>query len=281
MTPLLAAEYYKLRRRPACWLTILIGASVIAFFYLLLATIMFTGIDTESGAESLENLRDFTALRNSSFIGYGITQFVVSTLGIIMMAIVITSEFSWRTVLTTVNWTGERGKLLAARMIVVALFLAVAIALGWIVTAIGSTLIELADGTLSSEGLDAGFVASILASGARTWLTVITYALLAATISSVSRSLAAGIGLALVIRFLEPVGIQIFDALPGGIAALTHLAISPNVDALLQANGVLDPESTPDRDLPGTLQATVYLIGFCLISGALSIFTFVRQDIDV
>ena len=281
MTPYLAAEFYKLRRRPACWLTIVIGASIIGFFYLMLAALMLSGLDTETSSESLADLRELTALRNSSIFGYGIAQFVVSTLGIIMMAMVITSEYGWRTVLTTVSWTGERGKLLTARMLVVLALLAVAVGLGWVVSAAGSTLIEVANGTLSAEGLSAGFVANVLAGWARTWLTVITYAMLAAAISSLSRNLAAGIGLALAVRFLEPIGVQLIDLLPGGIASLQHLALSPNVDALLLANGVIDSDGSADRVLPSTLQAALYLIGFCFVSGAVAVLAFIRQDIDV
>ena len=281
MTPFLAAEYYKLRRRPACWLTILIGATVVGFFYLMLGAIILSGLDSEAGAESLQDLSELTALRNSVIFGYGITQFVVSILGIILMAMVITSEFGWRTVLTTVAWTGERAKLLAARMSVVLGILALAIGLCWTVSASGSLMIEWANGTLSTEGLDAGFVGSVLAGWGRTWLTVITYAMLAAALASVSRSLAAGIGIAIVVRFLEPVGVQIIGLLPGGIASVKYFVISPNVDAVLQANGVVDPEAAPNRDLPGTFQATLYLIGFCLVTGAVSILAFVRQDIDV
>ena len=281
MTPFLAAEYYKLRRRPACWLTILIGATVVSFFYLMLGAIILSGLDSEAGAESLQDLSELTALRNSAIFGYGITQFVVSILGIILMAMIITSEFGWRTVLTTVAWTGERAKLLAARMSVVLGILALAIGLCWTVSASGSLMIEWANGTLSTEGLDAGFVGSVLAGWGRTWLTVITYAMLAAALASVSRSLAAGIGIAIVVRFLEPVGVQIIDLLPGGIASVKYFVISPNVDAVLQANGVINPETAPNRDLPGTFQATLYLIGFCLVTGAVSILAFVRQDIDV
>lgn len=281
MTPLLSAEFFKLRKRPACWLSMGISAAVIGFLYLVLAALMLAGIDTEAGAESFENLREMTAVRNSSIFGYGITQFVVSTIGIILMSMVITSEFGWRTILTTVNWTGERGKLLAARIVAVLALLAFGVGLGWFVAAAGSVVIELGNGTLSTEGLDAGFVAGVVAGGARTWLTVITYAMLAAAISSLSRSLAVGIGVALIVRFIEPVGVQIIDLMPGVIPSLKLLAISTNVDALLQANGVIDSASSVDRDLPSVWQATVYLVGFCIVSGAVSIFAFIRQDIDV
>ncbi len=281
MIPLLSAELYKLRRRPASWLIMLIGIAVIGFFYLMLAMLMLSGLDTESGAKSLEDLREITALRNSAIFGFGIAQFVVSTLGIILMAMVITSEYGWRTILTTVNWSGERGKLLVARITIVLGLLAICIGLGWAVAAVGSAFIELTNGTLSADGINAAFVGSVFSGWARTWLTVVTYAMLAAAVSSLSRSLAAGIGVALLIRFLEPVGVQIIDLLPGTLSSLQHLAISSNVDALLQANGVINTETTVDRDLPSTVQATIYLISFCLISGAISVFAFVRQDLDV
>jgi hypothetical protein len=147
--------------------------------------------------------------------------------------------------------------------------------------AAGSVAIGLADGNLTMDGIDTAFAGNLLASWARTWLAVAVYAMMAASLAAISRNVAVGIGLALVIRFVEPVGVQFIDLLPGWIASLQHLLIAPNVDALLQANGTIPGSDPPERDLPSAFQATLYLIGFCIASGAVAVLNFARQDIDV
>jgi len=281
MAPLLAAEFYKLRKRPACRVLAFAGVGIVAVLYLMLAALLLGDLDTGSTGASLEELRDMVALRNTPIFGFGITQLVASVLGIVLMSLAVTSEYSWRTVLTTVNWTGERGRLLAARITVVLGFLAVGVGLGWLAAALGSVALALADSSAGFDGIGAGFVIDVLTGWGRTWLTVAVYALLAAALSSLTRNVAAGIGIALLVRFLEPVGVQFIDVLPGWIASLQHLLISPNVDALLQANGTLESADPIERELPPTLQATVYLLIFCVMSAAVAIFSFSRADIDV
>ncbi len=281
MTPLLSAELYKLSRRPACRVLALTGAGVILVFYLMMAVLMAQEIDTASRGPDIEALRDMTALRNSMIFGYGITQFIASILGIILMSLAITSEYGWRTVLTTTTWTGERGRVLSARMLVVLGFLAIGVALGWLMAAVGSVTVGAVNGDLAFDGVDAGFAGSVAAGWWRTWLTVAVYALLAAAFSSISRSVAVAIGAAMMIRFLEPVGVEFLSLLPAVFGSLQNLLISPNVDALLQANGVLETAEQPARELPSTFQATIYLIGFCIMSGTVAVLSFIRRDIDV
>jgi hypothetical protein len=281
MTPLLAAEFYKLRKRPACKALALTGVGIVAVFYLMLAVLMIQEFDTGSSVADVAELRDMTSLRNSPVFGYGITQLIASVLGIVLMALAVTSEFGWRTVLTGVTWTGERGRLLVARIVVVLAFLAAGVALGWLAAAAGSLAIGFADGGLDTGGLDLAFAGDVLTGWGRTWLTVAAYAMLAAALASLSRNVAVAIGVALVIRFLEPVGVQFIDLLPGWIASLQHLLIAPNVDAMLHANGTLEGANVPDRDLPPTWRAALYLLAFCIASGLVAILSFTRQDLDV
>lgn len=281
MSQLLIAEFLKLRKRQLSWILIAIAAIFTGFIYAIFLLVVVQGEATVENSAGLTDLEDMTALRNTHIFGFGIIHQTMAVVAVILTALAITGEFSWRTLITMMTWTGDRVRFLVAKLIVLCGFIAVGTILCWFVAAMGSTGIEVINGTLSSEGLNASWAGDVIASYGRTTLAIIIYAMSAAAIAAVTRSTAIAIGLTLVLLYVEPLAVQLLTLFPGDIDRLDVLLISTNVNGLLQANGTVENMQTMTGDLPSAIQSALYVSVVSVASAAIAVLAVARRDVDL
>ncbi|MFW6075559.1 MAG: ABC transporter permease, partial [Chloroflexota bacterium] len=202
MKQLLAAEFFKLRKRQLSWILLLIAAIFTGFIYALFLIIVLQGDAMTVEGGGMTDFEEMTALRNAHIFGFGIIHQTMAVVAVILTVLSITSEFSWRTIITMISWTGERQGFLIAKLIVVCGFIAAGTLLCWLVAASGSLGIEILNGTISSDGLDARWLVDIIASYGRTTIAIIIFAMTAAALAAVTRSTAIAIGLTLVVLYV-------------------------------------------------------------------------------
>lgn len=279
MSRLIGAEIFKIRRRPMIWILALLTAGIIGFVYFSLLLVAVTAENNPEMAGT-GDFDEILSLENTVAFGYDITHQIVSIMAVILVASAVATEYAWRTIITMTTWTGDRLRVIGAKLIALGIFIAGGILLGYLAAAGSSTIAGLVRGPLSTEGIGAGFIVDILTGAARTWLGVAIYAALAAALATLSRSTAVGIAVTLAVFFLEPIGAPILDLLPGGLDRLQALLLSQNVDGLLAANGTAEGAGG-QGGLPSAVQAGFMLLLYSAGLVLVTVYTFVRRDITV
>ena len=267
LLPLLRAEFFKLSRRamPRILLLILVLGILGLYAVLWLATqAETTGGDGQSVEEIRESLR-VEAVRDSGLD-------LVRTLGTILLVILgvstISSEYSWGTIRTLLPRAGSRPAFLAAKLLLLAFSVVVAVVLGYFAALTASAVVSSAEGLGTDLGAD--FLPHTLAAIARTAFVMLPYVMLGFLVALWTRSTAAGIGIGLSVLFLEGLGVQVLNALGGRFARVPELLLSENVAAVMRANRVAGGSLAEDSDLPsawrGAAVLTVYIVAYVTLA---------------
>jgi ABC-type transport system involved in multi-copper enzyme maturation permease subunit len=277
---LLRAEWFRLARRRMTLLLagLLVGLCVFVYVALALA---ITGSDaTDTDEQTIEDLKGLVDVKSVPAFSDDVVWQLVSVMGIILISSTIGSEFSWRTVITNVAWTGDRTRFLLSKFAVVSLLSVAGVVLGFIACFLASLSIDALRGTLASGDISAGLFGDIALAGARVWLGTLVYISLAATLTMLGRNTALGIAVGLAVLFLEGLAVPILDLLGDSFAWTKDILMNWNVQGILAANGfVPGVTSAPDPDLPGPWQAAAVLTLYILAYAAATILIFRRRDI--
>jgi ABC-type transport system involved in multi-copper enzyme maturation permease subunit len=272
---LVTMERMKIVKRPMTWITfliLLIGvAAIILVAYLAIHS---SNLRPQEKASRLNNFIWPTGIIRSFDIGGFLGQILL----VVVAASMVGSEFGWGTIRVMVGTGAARTKLLLAKLIALTLttivYLLAAAAVGSLaslfVTVVGGHMVTL--GTMNASWWG-DLALMILRSFFVLWVLVV----LAFSVASLTRSVAAGIAVGIGWPFLE----QILAALLGLIGNIgkdiDKWLISTNTDALRMRNG-FGPHSI-DPGTPGAWHAFIVLAVYCAVLLTASIVVFRRRDI--
>jgi hypothetical protein len=182
-------------------------------------------------------------------------------------------------VLTLVTWTGDRIRLLLAKLSVVLGLTVLGVVLGFVACFGASVVIGGIRGRLDGQ-LSAALIGDVALAGGLTWVALVPYVLLAAALTMLGRSTALGISVALAVLFLEGLVTTLIDLLGDSWAWIKNLTLNWNVNGVLAENGyVAGMSSAPDPDLPPSWQAALVLVLFSIAFAGATIVIFLRRDI--
>lgn len=280
MTPLsrlYVAELWKTFKRPMAWaLAVILVILMVLIYGTLIATMLIpegTGVEVESAAGSLE---ESILLPEGLYMGVGLVQLLVTTLMIVLAAGMVGSDLSWGTMRTMLMMGAGRVRILVAKLLALVTVGVLGIVLGLALTIVGSIIAGYAvgEGLLVSEWMTADFLLEAVVVGSRSIIGIALWAVIAGTVTLVTRSLAAGLAASLGLMFL---GGQISSLLGqlGEVGTwLGRTLPNAGVDALTLLNS-----STPPSYGAGDWTWIIASIaGWLLLMAAVSVLNVRRMD---
>ncbi len=274
LSTLLRAEFAKLAPRPMTWILALIYASFLGLIYLTYIALLAAN-DLEGVNKA--DLMDLLYLPKGLDFGMGLMTSIGTTVMIILGAGSFGSEFGWGTIRTTLLMRASRMRLLAAKLIALAICGAIVVLAGFVAVIIGSVLAGVAGGNAPSVGdwLTSSFVADSVAYAIRSWWSVAFWSLLAAEVAIVTHSLGASIGISLASYIVGDLATSLLDQAGtiGDYAA--RLLPNAGVNALLKLNSV-DPPHYVATDY---LWITLNIVGYTVILAVVAVRRFRTMNI--
>lgn len=276
---LVRVEFAKLIRRPMTWIlaVILLGFVVLVYASLGLALLSgFEGNVAVEGAEG-ESLRDIILLPEGFGLGMGLAQGVGGILLAILSAGTFGSEFSWGTIRTLLLMRADRTRIVVAKLLVLMVaVLAVAI-IGVAVGFVGSLAVGLALGesARTSEWLNAAFFGDVAKMSAVVIVGLAFWVIVAASITVVTHSLAAGIGLTIASIFVGDFAGSLIQQV--GRVGVWVSRLFPNT-ALNTLNQLTTP-SAPSLDASDWAWITANLVGYTVLALAVAIIRFRHMNV--
>ena len=276
LLPLVRAELFKLSRRamPRVLLIILVLAALGLYLLLWFAV---RSNEQSTDPRSLEILRQGLRVEAVRDTGLDIVRTVGTILVVIQGVSTISTEYSWGTIRTLLPRAGSRFNFLTAKLLLMLLFVAVVVLLGYLAALAGSVVVSTAEDLDTSLG--GNFLPLTLAALARTAFTMLPYLSLGFGIAVLTRSTAAGIAVTLSVLFLEGLGVQVLRAIGGPLERLSELLISENVSAVMRPNFVAGDLPEPETDLPNAWRAAGVLAVYTAIFVGLAYRRFLTRDI--
>jgi len=274
---LTTAELFKLTHRRMTW--------ILATTLLVLTGVVYTVIliRVQNGGnpdrpDELARFTQFLSLTNVVPFGYSVTQQLVTILGIVLAGAAVGSEFGWRTVLLITAWTGARVRLVAAKLLVLALLVAAGVLLGFVASLTGSILAGLVRGSLQGSAWSSSLLPHALAGGGRTWLAVLPYVFLAGALAMLGRSTTLGVAVGLAVLFLERVVGPLVGLLGHPFDNLQNVFLYRNAGGLMQANGLL-PGADSSAGMPSPVHGAVVLLLYVALFAGITFLAFMHRDL--
>jgi ABC-2 type transport system permease protein len=285
MLPLIATEFFKLRKRMMTWVVALILVGLVVLLYSVLWNAS-SRVDHFGEGEMFTGLDLRQALFLPGAVPYGLQ--VVGTFGAILAIILaagsIGSEYAWGTVRLMATVSSGRMRLILAKLAVVfgltaaGTLLAVAAALAY------SLIIALYYGDASASFLTASFFGDQLAAYGRTLLVLTPYMTLAFAVAVLGRSTLAGVGTGMGVAFAEP----LIDGLLGTAGSpwknIPHYLLNTNRQIVLLQNKV--PAVLPrlgggggDTPVHSAVVAGLILAAYAAAFVAVALVLYRRRDI--
>ena len=282
MTPfrtLLRVERARILRRPMAWILGVIVGGMTGLIYFSLALTLLLPEDLESGLspEETQEIRELVIFPDGFAFGMSAIGGFARIAMIILAAGVFGSEFSWGTVRTSLMAGVSRDRFYAAKMTAL-------LALAGLLTLVSAVLsfgLTLATGVVVDqsfyidEWLTGEFFLDLLLVIVRTFIAIGIWTLIGATITLVTHSLAAGVGVTLGAY----IGGDIVLSLLGAAGDLGRWAarLCPNeaVNALLSMNSA-DPPSYVATDY---LWISANLLCYSAAAVAIAVLRFRRMDV--
>ncbi len=272
---LVAMERMKIVKRPMTWITflILIGgvAAIVLLAYLSIHAARLTP------AQKTSRLNNFilpTGITRSFEIGGFLGQILL----VVVAASLVGSEYGWGTIRVMVGTGARRTKLLVAKLIAVTQTTVVYLLGAALAGSAASLIVTVAGGhTLTLGTVNGAWWGDLGLMILRSFFVLWVMVVLAFSIASVTRSVAAGIAVGIGWPFLE----QILAALLGLLGNIgdevRKWLISTNTSALTQRNGF--GHQSIASGTPGAWHAFLVLLVYCVVLLAIAIIAFRRRDI--
>lgn len=292
MQHLMAAEFFKLRKRMMTW--------VVALLLVGLVILLFSVLWNISGrvdffGERQRGVARFTGadLRRALFL-QGAVPFslaIVSTFGtllaVVLAAGAIGSEYAWGTVRLMATASSGRLRLITARIIVVCLLIAAGALLAVAVAVTYSTLIMLYYGGSDFSFVTAGWVKEEFFAYGRTLFVMAPYVALAFAAATVGRSTLAGVGTGMGFAFLEPVVSNLMRLGGNPWKSIPNYLLNANAEVITLQNVVPQPlprfgpspSDVADRHLHSPEVAAIILTVYIVAFVAIALFAYRRRDI--
>lgn len=283
----LRSEVYRLRRRwmPYLMLAFIIVAPIAIYVFVYVAlqaqlTAIANGtLPAEPGQEQALT-QTLHALRPDQVQSFGLS--IVGVLANLMLiafaASQVGTEFNWGTLRTLLAHGTSRGGFLAAKLVSIALFAVLLLAVG-IAAAIAGSFIVSSISRSDMSGLDLAALLSLAARGYYAYLPVMA---LAALLALWWRSAGAGIAGGLILTFMESTIAGILVQIDRNFANIVNYGISRNAQAITQVPDA--PGSPPDPTavaLPDTGQAAVVLAVYMILFIALAYWRLRTRDLTL
>lgn len=213
-------------------------------------------------------------------VSFEITSLLGAILIVVLAAGVAGSEYSWGTIRTLVGSGVDRGKLLAAKLVMVVGASFLFTLTGLAATALTSVVISLIEGhglglgwlTLSSFG-------DLLVMIARCSFVLAVFGILAFALTQVTRSVATGIAAGIGMFIISPILIALAGALGSTGDRIDDFILTLNSETLNEPNtfGELDTIT----GAPGLWQAAGMLTLYAVVAITVAVVVFRRRDIEV
>ncbi|HLJ68990.1 MAG TPA: ABC transporter permease [Chloroflexota bacterium] len=203
MTPLLAAEWLKLRKR---WM-----ARILALIMYAIIALLFWGIGASNERVNAIMPRAWlTAL-------FAAAIYVAPFIWPILAGSWAGSEYSWGTVRMILSRRPTRSQFVLAGIAVNLLAVGIALLGSLVVATVAGVVVAVLTGNpiVDTTGLDAGFAVTVVKMFLATWYILAFYVVLAFAAGTVFRSGAVGIGVGLGLNLAELILTGIFTALGG------------------------------------------------------------------
>jgi ABC-2 type transport system permease protein len=286
MDRLMAAEFFKLRKRMMTWVVALIGVGLVMLLYSVLWSTsvrvaqfgdhdQFTGID----------LRQALFLPGAVPYGLQIVGGFGAILAMILAAGSIGSEYAWGTVRLMATASSGRIRMLTAKLIVVFGLTAAGVLLLVATALLYSLVIALYYGDASASFLTATFIREQLGSYGRTLLVLAPYVTLAFSVAVLGRSTLAGVGTGMGVAFAEPLIDGLMRAAGSPWKDIPNYLLNTNRQIILLQNqvpAVLPRLGGGREDLAGALSppmAGLLLAAYTVAFIAIAMTVFRRRDI--
>lgn len=289
MQRLMAAEFFKLRKRMMTWV---VGVLILALI-LLLYTVLWS-VAAKVGTYG-DNNNHFTGdqLRRALFLQSAVpfalqlvSQFG-TLLAVILAAGAAGGEYSWGTVRLMATASSGRLRLITARLLVVWGLIAFGALLAVFVAVVYSTIITIVSGGADFSFVDAAFVRDQVYAYGRTLFVIAPYVTMAFAAAVIGRSTLAGVGTGLGVAFLEPVISGLMRLAGSPWRDLPNYLINANMQVVLLQNNL--PEILRLGPSGGDLQrrgvhsvggASLILLAYVVVFVSLAFFVYRRRDIQ-
>ncbi|HYM14351.1 MAG TPA: ABC transporter permease [Dehalococcoidia bacterium] len=246
MQRLMAVEFFKLRKRMMTWVVALLLVGLVILLYSVLwnisGRVAFFG-DHHRGAPRFtgEDLRRALFLQGAVPFSLAIVTTFGTLLAVILAAGAIGSEYAWGTVRLMATASSGRLRMMAARMIVVALLVAAGTLLAVAVAVTYSTIITVVSGGADFSFITAGWAKEQLFAYGRTLFVMAPYVALAFAAATVGRSTLAGVGTGMGAAFLEPLVSNLMRLGGNPWKSIPNYLINSNAQVITLQNVVPEP----------------------------------------
>lgn len=279
MSAMVRAELFRLLRRRMTWILAALTAGLTLIIYITLWLAVAGSNAADADDEMVADLEATLRVTSVPAFGDDIVWQLAAIMGVILVSASIGSEYTWRTILTLTTWTGDRVRLLLAKLWVVLGLTALDVVLGFLCSFGVSVLIGVVRGRLGGEP-SLALAGDIALAATLTFVALLPYLLLAAALTMVGRSTALGISVALAVLFLEGLGLTLIDTFGESWSWLKNFSINWNVNAVLAANGYVPGfSSAPDPTLPSAWQGAIVLLLFSCGYLVATLLIFHRRDL--
>jgi ABC-2 type transport system permease protein len=283
----LRSEVYRLRRRwmPYVMLAVIAVAPIAIYVLIYVAlqgqrTAMENGTIPNDPAQEAALTQTLRAMRPDQVQSFGLD--IVGGLANLMLIVFAAShvgtEFNWGTLRTLLAHGASRGGFLAAKLLSIALFAVLLLAVGTAAAVAGSLVVAaISQGDMS--GLDLAAVMNVAARGFYTQLPLIA---LAALLALWFRSAGAGIAGGLVLSFTESTIGGILVQIDRSFANIVNYGISRNAQAIMFVPGEVGAQQNPTAvALPDPGQAAIVLAIYTTLFIALGYWRLRTRDVTL
>jgi ABC-2 type transport system permease protein len=266
----IAAEFRKIRQRPALPVSVLIIVGIIALVYVVSYIQALNPTAGQRGPVSLDSLYPAAFVTNV----ISIVPALVGAIAVVLGAIAVGTEFQWNTIKTQLIQGPGRLTNLSAKFVMIGLWMALLTVAFYAAAAAGSVGVAL----LQHHSI-AWPAASVIGQAlAATWLIAFCYAMLGAGLAFVFRQSAAALGVGLVyVVVIQTILVGVLNSFFGGnYKWVTKLFDSQNASWLTDS---FLGTATAKAALVGPTQAVLVLVAYIAIFAAVAGFLARRRDI--
>ncbi len=201
----------------------------------------------------------------------------------ILTASILGTEFGWGTLRTVLVGGAGRWQYLTAKLALISLLAGAALAVVVAATLVGSAVAgALAAAPPAGTPGPLGWNDAIINFG-KAWFALLPYMALAACVSILTASSAAGMAVALAYYFAEQIVVALFINLFAWFQTVADYLLGRNLGAWMTGNQQEAPHGgglgTGGGTFPGELHAFLVLLVYILVLGAIAFRRFQRRDI--
>jgi ABC-type transport system involved in multi-copper enzyme maturation permease subunit len=261
----IAAEFRKVRQRPALLVSLLVIVGIIALVYLV------SYIQALNPGSSPRGNISFSTLYPAAFVTtvIGIVPTLIGAIAVVLGALIVGTEFQWNTIKTQLIQGPGRLTTLFAKFVIIALWMALLAVAFYGTAAAGSVAAAL----LQHQSITWPALSMIGQALAATWLIAFCYAMLGAGLAFVFRQSAAALGVGLVyVIVIQTILVGVFGNLfSGDYKWVTKLFDSQNASSLTDSFlGSHQGAAALVGPTQAVLVLTAYIAIFAAVSGVLA-----------